>query len=217
MGVAVRRGLLGGTFDPIHTGHLILAQEAQWRLRLDEVWFVPTGLPWMKRGEPVTDRGHRRAMVELAIDGNPAFRLSTVELDRPGETYTVDTLEELRAGPMADGEMIFIMGADAFHSMHRWRDPQRILELTRVVVAMRPGHGPVDLGPLTEVDPTAPERVMTAPAPLIDISGTELRRRVSQSEPFRYLVPDAVADYIERNGLYRGRTAALRAGGGAHD
>ncbi len=207
----VRRGILGGTFDPIHTGHLILAQEVQWRLRLDEVWFVPTGLPWMKRDEPITDRGHRRAMVELAIAGNSRFRLSTVEVDRPGETYTVDTLEELRAGLMADGELLFIMGADALNSMHLWRAPQRILELTRVVVALRPGHSAVDLGPLTAVDSTAPERVMTATAPLIEISGTELRRRVKQGEPVRYLVPDDVADYIARHGLYGSEP---RAGGG---
>ncbi len=209
----MRRGLLGGTFDPIHTGHLILAQEVQWRLRLDEVWFVPTGLPWMKRDEPISERHHRRAMVELAIEGNPAFRVSTIELDRPGETYTVDTLEELRAGLMADGELVFIMGADALQSMHLWRDPQRILELTRIVVALRPGHGAVDLVPLTAVDPTAPERVMTAPAPLIDISGTELRRRVRHGEPVRYLAPDAVVDYIAQHGLYQGRSAVLSAGG----
>lgn len=199
----MRRGILGGTFDPIHTGHLILAQEVQRRLGLDEVWFVPTGLPWMKRDEPVTDRAHRRKMVELAIEGNDGFRLCTVEIDRPGETYTVDTLEELRAGPMADDELVFIMGADTLRSMHRWRSPERILELTRVVVALRPGHGGVDLGPLTAIDSTAPERVMTTPIPLIEISGTEVRRRARRGEPLRYLVPDAVAAYIAAHDLYR--------------
>ena len=199
----MRRALLGGTFDPVHSGHLILAQEVLWRLGLDEVWFIPAGLPWMKRGIQLTASEHRSAMVELAIAGNERFHLSTVELDRPGETYTVDTLEELRSGEMADDELMVVMGADTLHTMHRWKEPERLLELARVVVALRPGHGEVDLGALEEIDPTARERVMMVRMPLIEISGTELRRRVAAGEPVRYLVPDAVADYIERHGLYR--------------
>ena len=200
----MRRGILGGTFDPVHTGHLILAQEVLLRLGLDEIWFIPTGLPWMKRDEPVTAREHRLAMVELAIAGNPAFQLSTIELDRPGETYTVDTLDALRAGPMANDEVLFIMGADTLQTMQRWKAPKRILEQARLVVAMRPGHGAVNLDALTAIDPAASERVMVVQMPLIEISGTELRRRMSLGEPVRYLVPDAVGDYIERNNLYRG-------------
>ena len=205
----MRRALLGGTFDPVHSGHLILAQEVLWRLGLDGVWFVPAGLPWMKRDEPLTGKEHRRAMVELAIDDNPRFHLSTVELDRPGETYTVDTLEELRNGEMADGDLLLVMGVDTLQTLHRWKEPKRLLELARLVVALRPGHGEVDLTQLEAIDPTAGERVMTVRMPLIEISGTELRRRAAAGEPIRYLVPDAVADYIERNGLYReGRRAA---------
>ena len=147
----MRRGILGGTFDPIHTGHLILAQEVLWRLGLDEVWFIPTGLPWMKRGEPITAREHRQAMVELAIAGNPAFQLSTIEMDRPGETYTVDTLDALRAGPMAGDELLFIMGADTLHTMAQWKEPKRILEQVRLVVALRPGHGTVEFEALTAI------------------------------------------------------------------
>ncbi|MBM3939735.1 MAG: nicotinate-nucleotide adenylyltransferase [SAR202 cluster bacterium] len=208
----MRRGVLGGTFDPIHTGHLILAQEVQWRLGLDGIWFMPAGLPWMKKGEALTDREHRRAMVELAIESNPKFHLSTLELDRPGETYTVDTLEELRSGPMADGEILFIMGVDTLHSMHRWRNPARVLELALLVVALRPGHGKIDLTELLKIDPHAWERIMTLRMPLIEISGTELRRRVGVGEPVRYLVPDAVADYIAAHGLYR-QTQPTRARG----
>ena len=168
----------------------------------------------MKRGEPVTDREHRRAMVELAIAGNPAFQLSGIELDRPGETYTVDTLDSLRAGPMAGDELLFIMGADTLQTMPRWKEPKRILEQVRLVVALRPGHGAVDLAALTEIDPAAAERVMVVHMPLIEISGTELRRRMSLGEPVRYLVPDVVADYIERHRLYRGirETTALTGG-----
>ena len=191
----MRRGILGGTFDPVHTGHLILAQEVLWRLRLDEVLFVPTGLPWMKLDEAITAGVHRRRMVELALAGNPAFRILTAELDRPGETYTVDTLEELRAGQMAEDELRFIMGVDTLHTMHRWKEPRRILELARLVVALRPGQGPIDLSAMTELDAAAPERVMTVHMPLVEISGTELRRRVRNGEPVRYLVPDSVADF----------------------
>ena len=210
----MRRGILGGTFDPVHTGHLILAQEVLWRLGLDEVWFIPTGLPWMKRDEAITDREHRRAMVELAIADNPAFQLSTIELDRPGETYTVDTLDALRAGPMAGDELLFIMGADTLHTMARWKDPKRILEQVRLVVAMRPGHEGLDLEALTAIDASAAERVMVVHMPLIEISGTELRRRMRDGEPVRYLVPDAVGDYIEKHHLYRGVREAVPFAGG---
>lgn len=203
----MRRGLLGGTFDPIHTGHLILAQEVLWRLGLDGIWFIPAGLPWMKRDEPTSEAEHRRTMVELAIGSNQRFHLSTAELERPGETYTVDTLEELRRSEMSDGELLFIMGVDTLHTMHRWKDPARILELARIVVALRPGHGEVDLSALEAIDPTAAERVMTVRMPLIEISGTELRRRAGAGEPLRYLVPDAVAAYIGEHGLYKAATA----------
>ena len=198
----MRRGLLGGTFDPVHMGHLLLAQEVLWRLGLDEVWFIPTGLPWMKRDEPLTGSEDRRRMVELAIRDDDRFHLSAVELDRPGETYTVDTLEELRAGPMSEGELFFVMGVDTLHTMHRWKDPARILEMTRVVVALRPGHGGVDLHELEALDSQVGERVLQVRMPLIEISGTELRRRVAAGEPVRYLVPDAVAAYIAERGLY---------------
>ena len=199
----MRRGLLGGTFDPVHTGHLMLAQEVLWRLGLDEVCFVPTGEPWMKRGEQVTSKEHRRAMVELAIADDPLFSLNAIELERAGETYTVDTLEALRAGEMRDDDLLFIMGEDALHTMHRWKEAGRILELAQIVVALRPGQGPLDFAALEAIDPAARERVMTVQMPLIEISGTELRRRAAAGEPVRYLVPAAVEAYIERNGLYR--------------
>ena len=199
----MRRGILGGTFDPIHTGHLILAQEVQWRLGLDEIWFVPTGEPWMKRGEQLTGKDHRKAMVELAIGENATFRLSTAELERPGDTYTVDTLEQLRSDELKNDDVMFIMGVDTFTSLHRWKNPGRILELVRLVVALRPGYGTIDLNELEAIDPTAGERVMTVEMPLIEISGTELRRRAAAGEPIHYLVPDSVRQYIESEGLYR--------------
>jgi nicotinate-nucleotide adenylyltransferase len=199
----MRRGILGGTFDPIHTGHLILAQEVLGQLGLDEIWFVPTGEPWMKRGQRLTSQVHRKEMVELAIKGNERFKLSTLEMDRPGKTYTVDTLEELRAGEMRDDEVLFIMGVDTLNSVHLWKCPERVLELAQLVVALRPGHGALDVGSLAAIDPTIGERLMTVRLPLIEISGTELRRRVASGESYRYLVPDAVGEYIKTNGLYR--------------
>lgn len=199
----MRRGILGGTFDPIHTGHLILAQEVLGSLGLDEIWFVPTGEPWMKKGQAVTSKAHRKAMVELAIAGNDRFKLSTVEMDRAGETFTVDTLESLKAGEMHDDEVLFIMGVDTLNSMHRWKAPERILELAQIVIALRPGYGEVDLQALQALDPKAAERVLTVHLPLIEISASELRRRASSGETYRYLVPDAVGEYIEQHALYR--------------
>lgn len=199
----MRHGILGGTFDPIHTGHLILAQEMLWRLGLDSIWFVPTGNPWMKRGQRLTSKEHRKAMVELAIEGNERFKLSSLEMDRPGATYTVDTLEELRAGVMRNDDVVFIMGADTLNTMHQWKAPGRIFELAQLVVALRPGHGGVDMQALEAIDPTVGERLMMVHLPLIEISGTELRRRATAGEPYRYLVPDTVGEYIEKHGLYR--------------
>jgi nicotinate-nucleotide adenylyltransferase len=199
----MRRGILGGTFDPIHTAHLILAQEALWQLGLDEIWFVPTGKPWMKHAQRLTNQRHRKAMVELAIEGNDRFKIHTLEMDRPGDTYTVDTLEELRAGEMRDDEVLFIMGVDALNSMHQWKSPKRILELAQLVVALRPGHGALDLGLLEAIDPMIGECLITVDMPLIDINGTDVRRRVALGESYRYLVPKAVGEYIKMNGLYR--------------
>ena len=200
----MKRALLGGTFDPVHMGHLLLAQEVALRLEVDEVWFIPAGVPWMKQGTPIADAEDRRRMVEIAIADNPRFHLSTVELDRPGETYTVDTLEELRAGSMSDGELLVVMGVDTLQRLHEWKAPARLLELAKVVVALRPGHGELDLSHLEALHLNVKDRVMPVPMPLIEISGTELRRRVQVGEPVRYLVPDAVAAYIEERGLYRG-------------
>ena len=199
----MRRGILGGTFDPIHIGHLVLAQEVQWRLGLDEVWLIPTGKAWMKQSEPLTEKAHREAMVELAIAKHPWLRLNTAELNRPGNTYTVDTLEQLRANEFKDDEVMFIMGIDTFNAVHRWKNPTRILELVRLVIALRPGYGTIDLTALEAIAPTAGQRVIPVEMPLIEISGVDLRRRVGADEPIEYLVPDAVRTYITNNGLYR--------------
>ena len=202
--MTARKGLLGGTFDPVHAAHLVLADEAYRQLDLDGVWFLPAGQPWMKRDASLAAKEHRRAMVELAIASDRRFHLSTVELDRRGDTYTVDTLEELRAGEAADDDLWFIVGADTLTSMHRWKDPERVLELARLAVATRPGHERLDLGALEEVAPSARERVTTLHMPLMDVSGTEVRRRAAEGEPLSGLVPEVVAAYIVRHDLYGG-------------
>jgi nicotinate-nucleotide adenylyltransferase len=201
--MTLRRALLGGTFDPIHNGHLILAQEVLWRLGVDGVWFIPAGLPWMKREILLSDKEHRRKMVEIAIAGNPAFHLSTVELDRPGDTFTIDTLDELRAGEMADGELLLVIGADTLRTVHLWKEPKRMLDMAQLVVAKRAGSLELDLRELEAIGVSATHRITTVEMPLVDISGTELRRRVRDGEPVRYLAPDGVADYIEESGLYQ--------------
>lgn len=208
----MRVGLLGGTFDPVHDGHLALATAASEQMSLAGVWFVPTGVPWMKRDEPRSAPEHRRAMVELAIAGRPELHLLTNELDRPGDTYTVDTLEELRAGPMASDELFFVVGADALGGMHRWKDVSRLFEQATVAAVERDG-GRSDPARLDAVVPGASKRIVWITMAPVAISATELRGRISRGEPLREGVPDAVAAYIEANELYRGGVWATPRGG----
>ena len=210
----MRKGLLGGTFDPIHNGHVVLAQEAMVGLGLEGLWFVPTGSPWMKQGAALSAKEDRRAMVELAIAEEPRFHVCHAELDREGVTYTVDTLEELLAGEMTGDELWFIMGSDTLETMHEWKDPKRILELARVAVALRPRHEKLDLRKLERVAPGAAERVTVIRLPLMSISGTEVRRRAAAGESLAGLVPEGVAAYIVEHGLYGGARLRAAASGG---
>jgi nicotinate-nucleotide adenylyltransferase len=207
-----RVGILGGTFDPIHIGHLAVAEEARESLGLERILFVPAGHPWQKASLPVSPIAHRLAMVELAIAGNPAFELSTVEAFGSGPTYSVETIESLameerRAGREPD--LWFILSTETFLALPTWHDPRRLLEGCRLAVAPRPGHPPPDPGWLSERLPGAGDRAMFLDAPSIDISAHELRARVREGRSIRYLVPDAVVAYIGDHGLYQrqeGRT-----------
>ena len=136
----MRIGILGGTFDPIHLGHLLIAEESRITLGLERVLFVPAGRPWLKEGQPLTDAVHRVRMVELATASNPHFQVRRNEVERPGPSYTVDTLGELRAELDPDAELYFILGLDALESFHRWKEPERVLDLCRLVVVGRPGY-----------------------------------------------------------------------------
>ncbi len=192
-------GIFGGTFDPIHTGHLIVARAALESLGLDEVLFVPAGKPWMKAGEDVSPPEDRARMAELAVAGEPQFRVSRLEIERPGETYTLDTLRALPAG---DVRPVLLLGADAFANFAAWREPAEVARLARIAVLGRPGRDTAAI--IDEVKAEVPN-VEAAPleAPLIEISATAIRDRVRRGLLIRDLVPPAVAGYIADRGLYR--------------
>lgn len=189
-------GVLGGTFDPVHLGHLALAEEAREALGLERVLFVPAAVPPHKQGIPVTGAADRAAMVELAIADNPAFASSRIELERIGPSYTVDTLEELRRG----GEDLWlILSAETFRDLRAWRRPERILELARLAVAPRDGY---EL-PTTSRIGTTDARLTFLDGPCLRVSASEIRARVAADRSIRYLVPPAVGRYIAEHDLYR--------------
>ena len=198
----MKAGILGGTFDPVHMGHLDVAKEARSSLGLDEVLFIPAGWPWLKEGAGVQEPGHRLDMLRLALRGLTAFRVSTIELDRPGPTYTVDTLAELRRRSRS-GELFFIIGADNLAQLPRWREPDRIISLCRLVVAPRVGCPMPDIVRLEAAVPGLEKRLVMLDKPVIDISASVIRERVRLGLSIKNLVPEAVAGYIKENGLYR--------------
>jgi nicotinate-nucleotide adenylyltransferase len=184
-------GLLGGSFDPIHHGHLIVGRVALEQLGLDRLRFVPAREQPFKQGRHRTSPEHRATMLSLAIAGAPGFELERTELDRPGPSYTIHTLQELAQRDPAC-RLVLLLGADAAAELEAWREAERIPELARVVVFARPGS-PVPRSSLIT-------QVITVPA--VDVSATEIRRRVRQQLPIRYWVPDTVAEYIARHQLY---------------
>ena len=200
-------GLMGGTFDPIHVGHLAIAEEARESLALDRILFVPAGEPPHKLRAEVTPVRHRVAMVEQAIADNPAFELSRVEVDRPGPSYTVDTVE----GLSEDADITLIMSAETFAELRSWHEPERIFDAARVAVVPRDGYPAPDPEWLSTAFPGREGRVAYLEGPLIGVSSTGIRDRVAAGRSIRYLVPDAVGAYIAANHLYRAtarRTAA---------
>jgi len=200
-----KTGVLGGTFDPIHLGHLIIAEDVRQRLGLEEVLFIPAGHPWLKlKGEkPVSEAEHRLGMVKLAIASNPYFRASTIEIDRPGLSYSIDTVLELKAKLGAGAEIYFIVGPDALAEFSQWKEPARLLENCQVVGIGRPGHVEADLHILDLFVPGASRRIKMMDVPQIDIRSTDIRNRVAKGLSIRYLVPEAVERYIREHGLYR--------------
>lgn len=201
---AVRLGVLGGTFDPPHLGHLVLADQARRQLGLEHVLWLPAGDPWRKAAQAVSAKERRLAMVRLAVAGNPAFEVCALELEREGPTYSVDTLAALsEAHPGA--ELFFLLGADALEDLPHWHEPERLIALATLVVAAR-GEGRPAAEALDRVVAGLSSRLAWVEMPRLDISATDLRRRAAAGESLRYLVPDAVAAYIEEQGLYRNKS-----------
>jgi len=200
----VKLGVLGGTFDPVHNGHLAVAAEVLRELGLDEVLFVPAGNPWLKADMDISPAEHRVAMVRLAIAGTPQYSLSAIEVDRPGPTHTLDTLAELWRRLGSNDELYFVMGWDAFSKLPVWHAAGRIIQLCRLVAVPRPGARRPDLGALEVSIPGLSERVTLLDGPRVDISATDIRKRVSRGLSITGLVPPAVEAYIREQGLYRG-------------
>lgn len=199
----MRIGILGGTFDPIHIAHLIIAEESRMRVPLQKVVFIPTGQPWLKSERQITAASLRMEMVRLAVAGNPAFDFSSIEIDRPGITYSVDTLEELVRQWGSDVEINFIIGVDSLLSLPRWKNPERFLDLCTLTAVTRPGYSPDALEEVKRRYPALERKLGLIEGPLIDISGTEIRSRVASGLSVRYLVPPRVERFITERGLYK--------------
>lgn len=195
-------GVLGGTFDPIHNGHLIVAEETRARLDLSEVLFVPAGQPWMREDNPVLASEHRVQMVRLAIANKPWFKLSTIEIGRAGPSYTVDTLTELQAQLSVEDYIFFILGWDSLAQFPQWKEPSSIINICHLVAVPRPGYSLPDLDSLESVIPGLSENIIILDKPEIDISASEVRERVARDLPINQLVPEAVEKYIKQNRLY---------------
>lgn len=198
-----RVGILGGTFDPIHYGHLVIAEDCWAQLKLDEVLFVPAGTPPHKRGRAVSLAADRVEMVRLAIAGNCHFRLSRVDVDRPGASYSVDMVSRLRQVLGDEMSVFFIVGRDALADLPRWREPARLADLCQIVAVNRPGYPALDLGRLEPAIPRASERILQLVVPELSISASILRQRVREGQPITYMTPDPVIEYIQQHGLYR--------------
>ena len=198
-GRRLRLGVMGGTFDPIHHGHLVAASEVQARFGLDEVVFVPTGEPWQKSDRRVSLAEDRYLMTTIATASNPRFSVSRVDLERPGPTYTVDTLRDIRAARGDDIDLFFITGADALRQILTWRGADELFDLAYFVGVSRPG---VSLG-ASDISHLPQDKVTLLEVPAMAISSTACRARVGEGLPLWYLVPDGIVQYIVKRGLYR--------------
>jgi nicotinate-nucleotide adenylyltransferase len=202
---AMAIGVFGGTFDPIHVAHLAVAEAARDALGLERVLFVPNRQPPHKPDRPVSPAADRLAMVRAAIADNPAFEVSTLEVDRDGPSYTADTLEALRMGRLAAGEpgdLALILSVDALAGLGTWHDPARVLALAQLVVAPRDGYPNPTPEAIARLVPGAEARIVVLDGPRMRLSASEIRARAAAGRSLRYLVPDAVAAYIGDHGLY---------------
>ena len=195
-------GVLGGTFDPIHNGHLLMAEEARARLNLAVVLFIPAGQPWLKVASPISAAEHRVEMVRLAIADKPYCKLSAMEIERAGPTYTVDTIAELSSQLGSGDELFFILGQDNLTQLPEWKEPSRLVEMCYLVAVPRPGSPSPDLKALEATIPGISQRVMLMDKPKVDISASVIRDRVGRGLSIYHLVPEPVSSYIREHGLY---------------
>ncbi len=199
----MRLGIFGGTFDPIHWGHLVMAEQCREQCRLDQVWFLPAGLPPHKTGSAISSGKQRAEMLEFAIAGHADFVINRMEFSREGKSYTVDTLSELHA-ERSDDELFFLIGGDSLHDLPTWREPERIVELATVVAVNRGDRPlPTEMELAERLGSPMASRVKLVSMPGIDLSSTDIRRRVHDGKSIRFMVPRAVEAYIAEQKLYR--------------
>jgi|SRR5579884_992060 len=201
----MRLGILGGTFDPIHYGHLFVAEEARVRFRLEKVLFVPNASPPHKKDYRVTEAHHRFDMAQIAIRDNPAFECSPLELQRPGPSYTVDTLAALHA-QMPEAELFYITGRDAIAEILTWRRPEEVIRLATFIAAARPGFDSMEW--MAGLPDAYQGRILLLGSTDLGISSTDIRERIRTGLPARYLTPDEILEYIHRHHLYQDRSGS---------
>ena len=195
-------GVLGGTFDPIHLGHLVVAEEMRDRLGLAEILFIPAGQPWLKVDSPILSAEHRVQMVRLALVGKPYFKLSTMEIERAGLSYTVDTIAELQGQLGVEDKLFFILGWDNLAQLPQWQEPSRLVKMCHLVAVPRVGYPAPDLALLEKSIPGLSQATIVLDTPWIDITASAIRNRVAQGLSIRHLVPEPVEGYIKEHGLY---------------
>ncbi len=196
-------GVLGGTFDPVHLGHIMMAGEAIKVMGIAEVLLVPAGQPMSKNKDNlITTAEHRLEMLRLAIEGKPELKISTIEMDRPGPSYTVDTLTELKKRYAVGDEIYFILGWDSLEYLHQWHQPDKIIKSCTLVAIPRPGYDRPNLNEMEKIVPGITSRVVFLEKPRVDISASAVRELAARGKPIGHLVPDAVADYIQKHELY---------------
>ena len=198
----LRIGILGGTFDPIHNGHLAIAAAVLRCLNLDRVMLIPAGKPWLKAEQHVTSPGHRLAMTRLAVEGRPGLEVSSMEVDRPGATYTVDTLAKLRHEFGEDVHLYLILGMDSIRELRRWRQPETLFAMCTVVAVSRPDSEDVSSSEIERDFPAATGRTISIRGPMLAISATEIRRAIADGRSISDLMPSSVERYIQDHQLY---------------
>ena len=202
-------GVLGGTFDPIHSGHLIIAEESRLKIRLARVLFVPAGQQWLKTGRNTEPAAHRVEMVKLAIATNPHFKISTVDVDRPGPSYSVETIAILQQRMGAEARIFFLVGWDSLAELPQWKEPDRLIQLCKLVAVTRPGFSRPDLKALESSVPGVTQSVVWLDIAPVDIGSSDIRKRVAQGLSIYGLVPEAVETYIKEHELYQQREQNL--------